>query len=350
MYYVDENIKNTTRVFPDQGRKGYLRLDMNENPVGLPEDVVAKIREAVTPEFLATYPEPGRVTELYADFIGVNPDQICLTNGSDNAIRYVLQTFGEKGKDVVTVYPTFEMYMVNCWLLGLNHKTVPYKEDYSLDVDGLVAAIDDDTRIVGLVNPNNPMGNAYSDEDARRIVETAAAHNAIVVIDEAYHYFTDKSQLKLVNEYDNVIVLRTFSKAFSLAGVRLGAAISNPKIAHYLNTIRMTFEVNVLALKAAEVVLSDKGIIERLAATQIEGRTYLVSALEEAGYEVLPSESNFISFRPKTAAEQVAAKLAEKKILVKTFGGGPLKGMIRVNTAAKDVLERFVDELFQADR
>lgn len=349
MYYVNPDIAKAERIFPDQGRAGYMRLDMNENPKGLPEEVVAKIREAVTPEFLSRYPEPGVFTEKYAKFVGVQPNQLCLTNGSDNAIRYVLQTFAAPGHEVLTVNPTFEMYMVNCWLLGLTHKTVPYGADMKVDVDALVDAITDETDIVALVNPNNPMGDVYSEADARRIIETASAHSAMVVIDEAYHYFTDCTHLGLVDEYDNLIVLRTFSKCFSLAGVRLGVAISNPTVAHHLNNLRVSFEVNTFALKCGEIVLDEPGLIQRLAAIQIEGREYVIGALKEMGYEVAPGQANFVSFKPNRPCAEVSDALKEKMILVKTFGGGPLAGWIRINTGDKETMEQFIAALAEVD-
>ncbi len=350
MYYVDECIKNTERKFPEQGREGYMRLDMNENPEGLPEYVVDKIREEITPEFLSRYPEQGPFIEKYANFMGLNTDQICLTNGSDNAIRYILQTFAEKGKDVLTVYPTFEMYMVNCWLLGLNHRTVAYGPDFKVDVEALIDAIDDNTDIVALVNPNNPLGDVYDIEDARRITKKAQEHGAIVVIDEAYHYFTDHTLISLIDEFDNVLLLRTFSKCLSLAGVRLGIVIGNPDIVRYVNNLRVTFEVNTFALKCGEIVLDTPGLIDSLADTQIKGREYLVSALRDNGYEVIPGQANFVSFKPKTSVEELNKKLREKGILVHTFGSGPLQGWIRVNTGSVELLTKFMEALLDSDR
>ncbi len=350
MYYVDESIKNTERIFPEQGRGGYMRLDMNENPEGLPESVVEKIRAAITPEFLSRYPEQAAFIKKYADFIGVEPNQICLTNGSDNAIRYILQTFVRKGRDVLTVSPTFEMYMVNCWLLELNHRSVPYGSDFKVDIEALIDAIDDNVDLVALVNPNNPLGDLYSLEDARKIVKKARDHDAVVVIDEAYHYFTNDTLLDLVDEFDNVLLLRTFSKCLSLAGVRLGIVIGSPEIVGYVNNLRVSFEVNTFALKCGEIVLDTPGLVEHLAKTQIQGREYLVSELRKNGYEVIPSEANFISFKPKTSDQELDTKLREKKILVHTFGNGPLKGWVRVNTGSVELLQKFMAALLEADR
>ena len=133
MYYVNEDIKNCVRVFPEQGRYDYARYDMNENPEGLPKDFVDSVVKEITPEFLATYPEPDKFLNKYADYLNVKYENLLTTNGSDMAIRYVLEVFGEKGKEVVTVSPTFEMYWVNCCLLGLKHVPVQYENDLTID-------------------------------------------------------------------------------------------------------------------------------------------------------------------------------------------------------------------------
>lgn len=349
MFYVNENVKNTKRIFPNQGRGEYLRLDMNENPEGLPEHVVEKIRASITPEFLAMYPEPGNFIRKYSDYLGVSSSQVCPTNGSDNAIRYILQVFAKPGHEVLTVTPSFEMYMVNCWLLGLVHKTVPYGSDYRVDVDAIIGAISDDTDVVVLVNPNNPIGDVYDEQDVRRIVEAAITHNAIVHIDEAYHYFTKSTLMGLIADYDNVIVTRTFSKCLSLAGVRLGVIISNPEIIHYINNLRVTFEVNTLALKCGEVILDEPGLIEELAGIQLAGREYIATALENEGYDVLRSETNFLPFRPKTDAHKLIESLERRMILVKGFSGGPMAGWIRINTGSPDVMKRFFTTLLEVD-
>ena len=139
--FVNENIKNTERVFPMQGRYGYLRYDMNENPEGLPEEFVKSVLKEITPEFLAIYPEPDRFLHKYAHSLNVGYDNVMATNGSDMAIRYLLETFGEPGKDVVTVSPSFEMYWVNCNILGYHHVPVSYEPDLTIRIEKITDAI-----------------------------------------------------------------------------------------------------------------------------------------------------------------------------------------------------------------
>ena len=143
MPHVNSDIKNTFRVFPEQGRYGMHRFDMNENPEGLPMDFVNSVLQEITPEFLSIYPEPNKFIKKYADFLGVESENITVTNGSDMAIRYLLEVFGEKGKEVVTVAPSFEMYWVNCCILGYKHIPVAYEEDFTIKVEKILEAIND---------------------------------------------------------------------------------------------------------------------------------------------------------------------------------------------------------------
>ena len=174
---------------------------MNENPEGLPKDFIEMVKKEITPEFLATYPEQGRFLKKYANYTKMPLENIMATNGSDMAIRYIFETFGELGKDVVTVSPSFEMYRVHCSILGYNCVQIEYDDNFTLSVDKIVAAINDRTRIVVLVNPNNPVGNTYSENEIEVIVNRANESGAIVIIDEAYHYFYSKTSLDLIKKY-----------------------------------------------------------------------------------------------------------------------------------------------------
>ena len=280
-YYVDEHIKNTVRVFPEQGRYGYHRYDMNENPEGLPKKFVDSVLQEITPEFLAIYPEPDRFLHKYADFIGAAYENVLTTNGSDMAIRYLLETFGEEGKEVVTVSPSFEMYWVNCSILGLKHVPVSYEPDLTIRIEKILEAIGENTRVVVLLNPNNPVGNVYTEEELERVIERAKEVGAVVIVDEAYHYFYDRTFLPYALNGENVIVLRTFSKLFSLAACRLGVIISNPEIIHYVKNARLTFDANSIALLFAERILERPDLIAALIRTEKEGKAWILKELEK---------------------------------------------------------------------
>ncbi len=348
--YVNPDIKKTVRVFPEEGRRAYLRYDMNENSEGLPLDFVEAVKREITPEFLATYPEPSAFTQKYADYMGMKPEQVLATNGSDMAIRYLFETFGEKGKDVVTVAPSFEMYWVNCNILGYHHVPVPYEPDMTMKVENILAAIGEDTRIVVLLNPNNPMGNVYTREEAEAVVQRARDVGALVIIDEAYHYFYEKSFLDLVKKYDNVAVLRTFSKLFSIAACRLGVVIGSEAIIRYTKNAKLTFDVNSIALLFGERLLEHPEIEKTLIAQEQEGKDYILSELKARGYEVRDCKGNYIFIKTRRDPHALAEELAqEKHVLVKTYGKGMLRDIMRVSVGSRAAMERFLEAFLPLD-
>lgn len=349
MYYVNENIKNCVRVFPEQDRYSYARYDMNENPEGLPQWFVDEVLSEITPEFLATYPEHDKFRKMYAEYIGVKLENVAVTNGSDMAIRFAMEVFAEKGSSVVTVAPSFEMYWVNCSMLGLKHVPVSYDADLTIDAKKIVAAIDETTDIVVLLNPNNPIGTVYTEDEARMIIEKAREVGAIVIVDEAYHYFYKHTFLPFIQEYDNVVVFRTFSKLFSLAAVRMGMMIGNEELIGYARKSMPSFEVNAIALKFGEHMMLHTELIEELMETESEGKAWLLEELRSRDYETTASHGNFIFIIPKTSAQDVAEKLREKKILIKTFGNEFLKNYVRISTGSKKSMEYFLEAFLEVD-
>lgn len=354
-YYVNNNIKNTIRVFPEQGRYNKYRYDMNENPEGLPKEFIDSVLQEVTPEFLSIYPEPDKFINKYAKYltktyqVRAEYNNILTTNGSDMAIRYILETFGEQGKDVVTVSPSFEMYWVNCNILGYHHVPVSYNNDLTIDIKNVLDAIGENTRIVVLLNPNNPVGNVYTEEEVNAVISKASEVGAIVVIDEAYHYFYDKTFIRYALEKDNVIVMRTFSKLMSLAACRLGIIVSNSKIIHYIKNARLTFDVNSFALLFAERLLDQPQLIDKLIQIEKEGKKYTLETLKAHGYWCKDCMGNFILVEPKHDAHAVSAELEKGKILVHPYGNELLKKYIRVSVGSKKAMQYFLDAFLRLD-
>lgn len=348
--YVNPFVANTNRVLPQQGRYGKLRYDMNENPEGLPKEFVDFVLREITPEFLAIYPEPDRFLHKYAKFVGVNFDNLMCTNGSDMAIRYLLETFGEVGKEVVTVAPSFEMYWVNCNILGYKHIPVQYESDLSLNIQKVVAAINENTRIVVLLNPNNPVGNVYSDEEFDLVRQKAEEVGSLVIVDEAYHYFYSKSFLRKALASPNVVVLRTFSKLMSLAAVRLGVIIGNSDLIGNVKKARLTFDANSIALLFAERLMDHSEIIERLIKAQQEGKDWLLAELRNHGYWCRDCVGNFIFIKPNHDAHEISRRLEQMDVLVHPYGNPLLKDFIRVSTGSRIAMRRFLEAFMEADK
>lgn len=348
-YYVNPYVKDCVRIFPEQGRYEYHRYDMNENPEGLPEDFIASVLKSITPEFLSTYPEPYVFLKKYADFVGVACENVLATNGSDMAIRHLLEVFCEQGKKVVTVSPSFEMYGVNCSILGLEHVPVDYEKDLTVDINKLLNAIDGDTDVVVLLNPNNPIGTAYTADEVELVIKKADENGAIVIIDEAYHYFYDKSYINTALEHDNVAVLRTFSKLFSLAACRLGVIISNSDIIGYVKKSGPTFEVNAVALKFAEKLIEEPEMVNKLIEMEKQGKKYILDKLSVIGYEVMDGLGNYIFIKTRKRPSVVSAALKNKRILIKTFSSPLLKEFIRVSVGSVKAMEFFVENFLEVD-
>lgn len=349
-YYVNKNIQDTPRVFPMQGRGEYHRYDANENPEGLPAEFVNSVLRDLTPEYLAMYPEPERFISKYANYIGVDKDNVYCTNGSDHGIRVLLEIFGEPGKEVVTVSPTFEIYWVCCSLLGLKHKPVQYCDDFTLPIENILNAITLDTRVVVLLNPNSPIGNLYTEEEVQRVIDKSKEVGAVVILDEAYHYFYEKTFLPFVSSNDNVLLLRTFSKLMSIAGCRVGMVVGNKDIIHWVRNSRLAYEVNSVGLLFAERILDQPQMISELIEKEKEGKAYLVGELEKEGYWYMDCHGNYVLIRPKHDAHEISRRLAtEKKTLVHPYGNAMMKDMIRVTVGSVDAMRFFVKVFFEVD-
>lgn len=349
-YYVNNDIKKTERIFPEQGRYSYHRYDMNENPEGLPKGFVDGVLKEITPEFLATYPEPNRFLQKYADFLGIGVENVLAVNGSDMGIRYLLETFGERGKDVVTVSPTFEMYWVNCSLLGLNHVPVEYEENLTITMEKILAAVTSNTRILVLLNPNNPIGNVYTEAELKLAVAKAKEVGAVVIIDEAYHYFYPNSFLDIALKNDNVVILRTFSKLFSMAACRLGVIVGNSEIIQYVKKAQLSFDVNAIALLFGERILDNPDVIQELINSEATGKQYLLDILKTHGYDCWDGTGNYVFTKPKHSAIDVSEKLkVESKILVHPYRNRFLKDYIRVSTGSRQAMQLFIEEFLLVD-
>lgn len=349
MYYVNQNIKDLYRVKFHEERENVLRLDMNENPGGLPEEIFNAVMAKLTPKYIAAYPEKDRLAELLAEHNGTECENISVTAGSDEAMRLIFQCFGEPGKKVLTVSPTFEMYDVYSKMFGMRHETVEYREDFTVDVNEVLRNIDGETGLVILLNPNSPIGSTYTEAAVREVIEKSASVGALTVVDEAYHYFYQPTFMPLIMEYDNLLVLRTFSKLFSMAGLRIGYVSGEKGLIEYIEKAESTFNVNNVAILFAREVIQNRALIAKLAEIEREGRLWLDGQLRGAGYKVLSLEGNYVLFYPKGESRDVVAELKKKNVWVRDYGRGVLKGWIRVSTGAKEYMERFWEALREVE-
>ena len=350
MLYVDPYVKDTFRKNQPEGRWPYIRLDQNENPDGVPQWLFDQVMKDITPATLAMYPEEGPVVEKYAKLVGVGPENITLTDGSVVAMGYLLHVFGKPGRNLVVVNPTFNMYHAYAKLNGMNSVSIDYNEDLTLDVDKILVAIDDNTGIVVLVNPNMPVGNTYSQEQIEAVIKKAAEHDAFVVIDEAYHYFFEGTSIPLTKKYSNIAVLRTFSKMLAIPALRLGVVIGSEEIIHYVNNWRPHYTVNAVTLKFAEAIIDNHDrLVSELKSKFDEGKKYVLDRLTERDYHVIPSSGCFLCVKLKHVTMEYAFEELKKRNILVFCGSGLLENYVRLSVSDKKYMKMFVDALFEID-
>lgn len=351
MYYLNSNIKHLYRIFDQNERRNYLRLDLNENPGGLPQEFINNILSDITPQFIAQYPETLHFTSVLAKYLNTDVHHLCLVNGSAEGIRYIIQAFTSEHGRIVGVVPSYFMFQIYSEMYGREFVKIPYNNDLSMDVGNIIAEMTEATQLLILLNPNNPMGNVYSDDEFERIMNIAQKKQITVLIDEAYYYFYPKTFIKYALESEHVFITRTFSKLFSMAGCRLGYVVGWPEGIEMIQKFCTPHNTNAFALKFAEAVLETPGVLENLIQDFIEGRQYLINKLELYNYQHKGEAGNFIFIKPKTSAQKIVTCMkTEKKILIKMYPDvGELGDCLRVSIGEKKYMKQFLEALIELD-
>lgn len=352
MYYIDKNIKDLDRIFDQNKREGYLRLDLNENPEGLPQEFIDKVLKDITPGFVAQYPETLEFTEILADYLGTDIGHLCLTNGSSEGIRQIIEAFTSPNGRIVGVTPTYAMFEVYPKMYGRKFVPVHYAEDLQMPVENIIKNLTPDTELLILLNPNNPMGNAYSDEEFNQLLSEAKKNEITVLIDEAYMYFYPHSFIDYALKDEHIFVTRTFSKLFSLAGCRLGYVAGWTEGIKMVQKLCTPHNVNAFAMKFAKEIIKTPGMIDELIRLQKEGKDYLIQSLKQHGYIFSAKEGNFIFIKPKTNAAELVKKMKNtESILIKTYSGiGSLGECLRVTTGGITPMKKFTEALYKLDK
>lgn len=351
MFYVDPVIKNFLRTNQPENRGNYIRLDQNENPDGVPKWLFDKVINKLSPEYLSIYPEELKFKNKFASFFKIQPENVTFTDGSVVAMGYVLKVFGEPGKKMICATPTFGMYKVYADMQGVETVFVHYNDNFTFDIKNILNQIDNDTCIVSLVNPNMPVGNVYSRDEIVSVVEKASECNAIVVVDEAYYYFYDQTALDLIKRYDNMIILRTFSKMLSIPALRMGMILSTKEIIQYINNYKPHYTVNSVALAFGEEIIDNHDkLITELSEKFFEGKNYLLNSLEKENYKYIPTQGCFICIYPKhKTAEEITDELKNKGLLI-FCGKGDSAGLLRVTIWDIKYMKIFVKYLLEVDK
>jgi len=330
---------------PTSGRENKLRLDFNENTIGCSPKVIQALRQ-VDANKLSVYPEYTKFMKKLASFLKINENELLLTNATDEAIQLVMNTFVEKGDEVIIPVPTFAMFKFYASLAEAKIKEVLYEEDLTYPIDSIINSISSKTKIVILVNPNNPTGTAILEKDILQIIQKAQDNDALVLVDEAYYEFYGKSCLELIRKYENVIITRTFSKAYGLAGMRIGYIVANSKTMGFLEKAGSPYSINSLAVIAAEAALEDYRYMNDYVREVNENKSFVENELARLGIKTYSSEANFLIANFGNLCESIYERLKQKDILVRNRTKDQLlKNCLRIGIGTKKQCNQFIKTL-----
>ncbi|MBA5690006.1 histidinol-phosphate transaminase [Rugamonas apoptosis] len=313
-----------------------VKLASNENPFGVPESAKQAMVAAATE--LGRYPDANGfdLKAALSKRYDVPADWITLGNGSNDILEIAAHAFVERGQSVVYSQYSFAVYALATQGVGARHIVVPAK-DYGHDLQAMLAAIEDDTRLVFIANPNNPTGTFIPAAEIEAFLAKVPAH-VVVVLDEAYNEFlapeNQFESAEWVKKYPNLLVSRTFSKAYGLAGLRVGFAVAQPALTDLMNRIRQPFNVNSMAQAAAIAALNDKAFLAQSAANNTAGYQQFVEAFEQMGLEYVPSYGNFVLVKvgdDAGAGARVNLALLKQGVIVRPVGNYGLPQWLRIS-------------------
>jgi histidinol-phosphate aminotransferase len=328
---------------PTAGRASKLRLDFNENTVGCSTRVIDFLGRSLRADGLAVYPEYGEAKAALAAFFGVPTDQLLFTNGTDEAIQVIVNTYVEDGDEVLLLRPSYAMYRFYAEVAGAAIREIDYRAgDLAFPLEELRGAIRPSTRAIFIANPNNPTGTGIAVEGIERIL--AGAVNAAVLVDEAYFEFSGVTMLAGLARWPNLFVSRTFSKVYGMAAMRLGCVFSQASNISYLHKAQSPYSVNTLAVLAATEAIRDTEYIAGYVADVLSARDLLYAGLDRLGIPYFRSQGNFVLFQAGSRAIEVRDRLREKGVLVRDRSY-ELAGCVRVTVGTGEQIKCFLDAL-----
>lgn len=325
-------------------------LASNENPMNLPHELVSKLSERLHDFKFNRYPDPtaSELRKLIAEANGLDPENVLIGNGGDELIFDLLLAWGGPGRTLLDMPPTFGMYAIDAAATGTGLVRIPRNEDFSVDQEAVLERVrEGDIDVIIIANPNNPTGN-LSDESF--LIDLLSASDAIVMVDEAYFEFSRHTMRPHMSRHPNLLILRTFSKAFSLAGLRVGYVLGDVDVISELMKVRQPYSVDSFSQWVAGTVYRERIVFEQTISEILRERDTIVHGLSLIpGIDVFPSEANFVLFRIEHASALWRDLLHGHSVLVRDFSRAPgLEDCLRVTVGTPEENQRFltaVDEL-----
>lgn len=345
--------KPTSELERELGLTNIVKLASNENPLGLSPKVKAALLELLelpaNDEGVARYPDSNGfyLKSALADKLGCEAGQITLGNGSNDVLEILARTFVNESHEVIFSEHAFVVYPLVTLAIGATPVAVPAKV-YGHDLEAMAAAISDKTKMIFIANPNNPTGTFLEQEELAAFL-AKVPETVIVVLDEAYYeYVADEEKapsVEWLKLYPNLVVSRTFSKAYGLAGLRVGYAVSSVEIADLLNRVRQPFNCNSMSLAAAQAVLADSDYLAESVAVNNQGMEQLTKGFDALGLAYIPSKGNFITVDVNQSGAEVYQRLLHEGVIVRPIGGYGLPNHLRVSIGTASENARLLEAL-----
>jgi histidinol-phosphate aminotransferase len=330
---------------PPLGNRHALRLDFNENTIAC-SPKVKEVLASIPACDLTRYPERAPVERIVAEHLGVAPEQVVLTNGVDEAIHVLFEAFLDAGNELLLPVPTYTMYEVYASATEAQIVTVHAAADLQFPFDRLVKAITPRTKIVAIANPNSPAGSVAT---RAQIIEIARrAPGSVVLVDEAYFHFHGETVIDLIGTLPNLVVARTFSKAYGLAGLRLGVLIATAEMMRWIRRVLSPYSVNSLALACLPPALGDTAYLDWYVGEVLAARAEFESALDAAGVRRWPSHANFVLVYIGAQHPEFVRLMSAGGVLVRDRSSDPgCDGCVRITIGTREQMRQAVAVLNQ---
>ncbi|MDE1160441.1 MAG: histidinol-phosphate transaminase [Acidobacteriaceae bacterium] len=337
------NVLSMPEYHPPLASRDLLRLDFNENTVAPSPRVFARLQK-LTAEGLTIYPERGHGEAEAAKHFGLQPDEVLLTNGVDEGIHLLACAFLEANDEVVINTPSFFMYDVSCSIQTQNIVRVQSGDDLSFPFERMMAAITPKTKMVLLATPNNPTGATVSREHILAIA--AAAPQAVIFVDEAYFHFFGETVMADVPRVKNIIIGRTFSKAYGLANLRLGMMVGDARLINFLKKVASPYNVNGVALEVLPEALADEEYLNWYVKEIHAGRERIQQSLQSWGVHTWPSASNFVLMDIGPRHKEVVTRMREHGVLLRDRSADPgCDGYVRITVGISEQVTKGLNAL-----
>ena len=343
MLKARESVRTLKEYHPPLGNREGLRLDFNENTAGCSPRVLECLRQ-IDGENLARYPVRDTGELAVAKHFGISTDEVLLTNGTDEAIHLVCETYLEAGDEAIIVVPTFAMFEIYAAQTGAKVISIPAADDFAFPTDAVIATVTPRTRFIAIANPNNPTGTFVSIADLVRIAGTAP--DAAVLIDEAYFHFAGETAAPKWREIPNLFVSRTFSKVYGMAGLRIGVLMGNVEQMKMLRRASSPYNLNSVALACLPEALADEQYVSDYVRQCLEGRRELESELAAWNVKYWPSRANFALMSLGENCKPFIKQMKQRGILVRDRSADyGCKDCVRITVGIREHNQRMMSAL-----